>query len=368
MRRPSIVHVMGWRSQQYGSFERFLVALVRGARERGLDSHLVFHAEPASAAFVADCDATLHVLPPPSSPATAAHFGRGLRRILHETEATHLHSHFGSDAYLAVALARSQRRFTTKHISPGRSWRSLSPLRHRWLASEVEAFFAVSHHVADGLLALGVPAEKVEVAYLGVDPDAYRPDAERRAATRAALGLADGTRLVLSTSHLRPGKGVELLPALAKRLSKAPGSVTVALAGDGPLRPELERAAEKSANGSLRLLGVREDVPDLLGAADVVVFPTAGQEGLPLGPLEALAAGAPLVASGVSDLPSLIGDAAVLVPPGNFEELLAGCRRVLSDADLRHSLSEAGRRAAAERLSVQRGVEQHLARYLETSA
>ena len=53
-RRPSIVHVMGWRSQQYGSFERFLVALARACGEAGAETYLFFPEPPASVRFAAE--------------------------------------------------------------------------------------------------------------------------------------------------------------------------------------------------------------------------------------------------------------------------------------------------------------------------
>src|SRR5438876_4390913 len=105
MPRAAIVHVMGWRSQQYGSFERFLVALCAQSSEEWLDSHLVFHEAPASRDFERDCPASFHVLGPPRG----AGFVRGLRGILRETGATHLHAHFGADAYAALAVARAWR-------------------------------------------------------------------------------------------------------------------------------------------------------------------------------------------------------------------------------------------------------------------
>lgn len=347
---------MGWRSQQYGSFERFLVELCERCSSERLDSHLVFHAPPASPDFVSDCPAELHVLGPPRGPG----FGSGLRRIVRGAGATHLHAHFGGDAYASLAVGRAlrvRRRFTTKHIVPGTSWRSLSPLRHRWLAAQVDTFFAVSEEVGAGLRAVGVPESKIQVAYLGVDGERYRPDDERRAAARAALGIQPDQRMVLSTSHLRPGKGVELLPELARDLGP---DVTVMAAGDGPLRGRLE--AESGEN--FRLLGVRQDVPGLLDAADVVVFPTTGGEGLGLGPLEALSSGTPLVASAVSDLPRLLDGVASFVPPGDGTALAAACRRALADPEAAHAQAREGRRLVLDRLGVDRAVDLHVSRYL----
>ncbi|HEX8082724.1 MAG TPA: glycosyltransferase family 4 protein [Solirubrobacteraceae bacterium] len=365
MTRPSIVHVMGWRSQQYGSFERFLVAVARECSARGADTHLVFPEPPAASAFVSDVDATFHEVPLARHPLDPRAL-RGLRRVFRETGATHVHAHFGLDAYLALAVARRagvRRRFTTKHATPGTSKLTLAAARHRWLARQVETMFTVSDRVRTDLIALGVPPEKTVVSYLGVDVDAYRPDPQRRAAARAGLGLAEDERLVLSTSHMRPGKGVELLPRLAEELRREPGHTVVAAAGDGPLRAELERAAT-TLDGGLRVLGVRHDVPELLAAADVFVFPTTGAEGLPLGPMEALASTTPVVATSVSDLATLAAGAALIVPPGDASALTDACRRLLADPALAAEIGARGRALVAERMDVSAAAALHVRHYL----
>jgi len=246
---------------------------------------------------------------------------------------------------------------------PGTSKLTLAGPRHRWLAAQADVFFAVSDRVAAALLALGVPPEKVVRVYLGVDIDAYRPTPERRAAARTMLGLAD-ERVVLCTSHLREGKGVELLPPLAAGLAEDPGNVKVIHAGGGVLRESIERAAAALPNHPLQLLGVRQDIPDLLASADLFVFPTTGNEGLPLGPVEAMAAGLPIVASAVSDLPAIAGDALHLVPPGDAAALLDACRMLLADRNRAAALGQRAQDAARARFSVEAAVDAHMARYL----
>ncbi|MFP5248019.1 MAG: glycosyltransferase family 4 protein, partial [Thermoanaerobaculia bacterium] len=282
----AIVHVMGWVSQQHGSFERFLERLTARCAAEGLESHLVFPAPPASETFAKNVQAQIHIVPLARHPLDRTAW-RGLRAVLDRTRATHVHAHFGLDAMLAMQVASSARRFLTKHIVPGQSKLTLSGPRHRWLASRAEVFFAVSDRVAQALLALGVPPRKVLRVYLGVDTNAYAPTPERRARARQMLGITN-EKVVLCTSHLREGKGVELLPPLAAAL---PPNVRVIHAGGGVLRETIEREAAALPGRPLQLLGVREDIPDLLAAADLFVFPTTGNEGLPLGPIEAMAAG-----------------------------------------------------------------------------
>ena len=364
---PAVVHVMGWHSQQYGSFERFMVERARQGEQAGMRTHLVFQSPPASSQFVADVPGDIHVVPAARAPADPR-FVRDIHRVLRRTGATHLHGHFGLDAMNAVAIARAsgvRRRFATKHILPGASRRSAARLRHRWLAAQVEVLFAVSAQVREQYVALGVPPEKVEVAYLGIDTEVYRPSAPTREAVRAELGLPDGRSLVLSVSHLRPGKGVELLPPLAAALGERGTDVLVAAAGEGPLRAQVQGDADARGLGPdrFRLLGVREDVPRLLAAADAYVFATTGNEGLPLAPLEAVAARVPVIASGVSDLPRLLGDVAYIVTPGALPELVDACAAALTDPDAA-ARAEAGRRHVQATLSAATGARAHLAHYL----
>jgi glycosyltransferase involved in cell wall biosynthesis len=362
--QTSIVHVMGWVSQQRGSFERFLERLSARCETEGAKTHLVFPSRPASDAFVQNVRADIHIVPLARHPLDRTAIN-GLRDVLQRTGATHVHAHFGLDAMIAMQVAKRAgigRRFLTKHILPGNSKLTLAGPRHRWLARQAEVFFAVSDRVADALLAHGIPREKVVRVYLGVDTEAYRPDPARRAAARAMLGLGD-ERVVLCTSHLREGKGVELLPGLAAGLAADPGNVVVLHAGGGALRESIEAAAAAIPNHPLRLLGVRQDIPELLAAADVFVFPTTGNEGLPLGPVEAMAAGLPIVATTVSDLPRITGDAMHLIPPSDAEALLAACRMLLRDRAAATALGERARTAARERFSVDAAVEAHVARY-----
>lgn len=367
--RPQIVHVMGWQSQQYGSFERFVVALARRCSELGGDTHLVFQEPVASERFIADVDATIHVVPPARQVGDPQHFLR-VGRVLRKVGATHVHAHFGYDSYNALAAARLlgiERRFTTKHIVPSRSRWELPGVRHRWLARQVEVFWSVSEWVAEHLERLGVPEEKLEVCYLGVDPGSYRPDPALRARTRTQLGVDDDTRLVLCASHPRPGKGTELLPRLAAALADDPGRMVLLAAGDGSLREQLRLEAESLGLGDrFQLLGVREDIPALLAAADVFVFPTQANEGMPLGVLEAMAAGVPVAATAVSDIARLPEDVVRLVAQGDAPALLAACRALLNDEEDAARRGVLERELVTERFSVASAVETHVARYFAT--
>lgn len=166
-----------------------------------------------------------------------------------------------------------------------------------------------------------VPADRLVVVPNGIDARPYRTDASRRAAVRAALGLRDGEFLWLSVGRLYEQKDhASLLHALAYPAWSRP---TVAIAGDGPLRRQLESlGAQLRIDPPVLFLGLRRDVPDLLGAADGMVLSSAW-EGSPNVVLEAMAAGVPVVATDVGGVPELVrsGETGFVVPPHDARAL-----------------------------------------------
>jgi len=192
--------------------------------------------------------------------------------------------------------------------------------------------------IVDYSIAKGWPRERI--VYL---PN-FVPDSSA-AGSVPACGRAP---LALALGRLHPNKGFDLLlEALA-----ATREVTLWIAGDGPLRPRLERLATRlGIIGRVRFLGWREDVPRLLAAADLLVCPSLRE---PLGNvvIEAWSAGLPVVAT-ASDGPAALiedGESGILVPlPGSRgggpQALADAIERVCADPTLRARLGKAGRRA-----------------------
>jgi glycosyltransferase involved in cell wall biosynthesis len=106
-----------------------------------------------------------------------------------------------------------------------------------------------------------------------------------------------------------------------------------------------------------RFVGVREDIADILAAADLFVLPSLS-EGFPFVLLEALAMGLPVVASQVNGVPELIGDhkTGLLVPPRDPQALATAIREVLSDSTAASKMGAAGRAVVEERFTVDRMV------------
>jgi len=199
---------------------------------------------------------------------------------------------------------------------------------------------------ADLIRLLGTPPEKVEVLYSGVDAR-FRPEPEPGEQERLRTRYGLDRPYVLSVGTLQPRKNfVRLIRAFAHLPDT--GRVLVIAGGRGWLYESvLEEAARHPDR--VRILGFVEDadLPALYRGADLFVFPSF-YEGFGLPPLEAMACGVPVVCSGVSSLPEVAGDAALLVDPEDEDGLMGAMERALEDEGLRQEMMARGRARAAQ--------------------
>ncbi len=197
-----------------------------------------------------------------------------------------------------------------------------SPKQYRWFC---DCVVCVSGAVADVCREGGIPEEMLRVVHDGVDPARVRSG--DRARGRQALGLNDDQTLLLTVATLTDHKGHRfLLEALPEVVRKAPNTV-LALAGDGELQAALQQQAERLAIDShVRFLGFRDDVPDLIHAADLFVLPSH-KEGLCSTLIDVMLAECPIVATTAGGIPDLIGSRTGCQPvQSNTEQ--TGCQPV----------------------------------------
>ena len=128
-------------------------------------------------------------------------------------------------------------------------------------------------------------------------------------------------------------------------LAQRRADTQLAIAGEGPLRDDLSRQInDLGLSDHVRLLGLRDDMPDLYYASDALVLSSAW-EGMPNVVLEAMASATPIVSTAVGAVPELVtdGESGFVVPPGDHIALADAMERMmdLSNED-RHTLGEAG--------------------------
>ena len=214
----------------------------------------------------------------------------------------------------------------------------------------------------------GVPRERACLVGNGLDVAALdgRLDRSARGRIRAALGVPEETCLAVVVARFEPAKGhAHLIDGLGA-LRRMPGRPLVALlVGKGEEETLIRaRVAELGLEDSVRFAGYRNDVPDLLVAADVSVL-TSLYEGIPRGLMESMTAGLPVVATDVPGTRTLVvdGHTGFLVRPGDVEGLAAALHRVRSEPALAGRLGRAGRERVESRFDERQVTDRVLAVY-----
>jgi glycosyltransferase involved in cell wall biosynthesis len=173
---------------------------------------------------------------------------------------------------------------------------------------------------------------------------------------RAALGLAPDAEVIITVGRQEHPKGLRhLLAAAARLLPTRPRAVLLLAGREGNTSAELRQLTVRLGLGAerVRFLGHRDDVPDLLAAADVLAV-ASGVEGMPGAVLEAMALGVPVVAFDIPTVAEVVEPdrSGLLVPAGDPAALAAAIERVLADPDLAGRLGRRGREVFAVRFTL----------------
>ncbi len=232
----------------------------------------------------------------------------------------------------------------------------------RLVAPLVARVVAVSQRQVDPLARLGYRRDRIEVVPNGVFAGTGQPT-RGRDVVRATLGVGEHEFVALCVARLQPEKRVDLFVAAAAAARREQPHLRAFVAGDGDERERLERLAAGTGVG---LLGVRDDVPDLLAAADVVCL-TSDSEALPLSVLEAMALARPVIATDVGGTPEQLehGVSGLLVPTGDADAVARALVRVAADPGAARALGERARERQRERFDGETMVDGYL-RVLES--
>ncbi|MFI6532313.1 glycosyltransferase [Nonomuraea sp. NPDC050547] len=263
-----------------------------------------------------------------------------IRRITREADVVHAHGlRAGALAVLAGFGRARPAPVVTLHnaLTAGGFVGAVHGVLERIVARGAGRVLVVSPDLGERMAALG--ARDVRPAV--VPAPVPRPPSRAAARVREELGAGERP-VVLTVARLAQQKGLEFLLDVAAGPWGGREPV-FAIAGEGPLKRELQERIEREKL-PVRLLGDRDDVPDLLAAADLVFWPSRW-EGQPLSLSEALMAGRPVVATEVGGIPDLLGGAGTLVPYGEVGAARAAVRAVLEEP----GEAERHARAAAER-------------------
>ena len=233
--------------------------------------------------------------------------------------------------------------------------------RHKWSAiirlSRILGvrIVSVSQAIEASLAGLGVrPPAGSHVIHNGCDVDAIAAEA----ATARAARKANGPLIAGMVARIDTIKDhITLLDAWA-RLCQSPvsGDRELWIIGDGELKNDMEaRARSLGIDGSVRFLGARSDISQLLGQLDVLVLATTAAEGFGIVLIEAMAAGVPVIASDVPACQEVIGDegAGILIEPHSPRMLVEALDGLFADSQKRAGLASAGEKRVRAQFAIE---------------
>lgn len=250
----------------------------------------------------------------------------------------------------ALASLGTQVPFIYRNVGDPRFWSSTAARRRRtaWALRRAAAVVALTGETAYALReCYGVPRERIRAIPKAAPCTKFPPTNDSiRSLRRRELGLPDGP-LVLYAGALseekRPDLAVEVVAACARETN-------LVMAGDGPLRSEIDRLATEVLPGRARLAGQVSDLSPYLQAADVLLLPS-DTEGLPGVAIEAGMTGIPVVATDVGWIREIVADGRTgfVVPRGVVVPLAEAVDRAMSGRD---ELGAAARNRCLDRFEI----------------
>jgi len=246
----------------------------------------------------------------------------------------------------SLLARRSVGRLCWCHSWPGgQAGRFHLPLAAYHHLGLLTAVVCVSRGQREAIAGRLLPRRILPVIHNGLD---FAPPA--RPADRAALGIPPDKRMVIQVANAMPDKDFQSLLCAARLLVDRRSDFHLLLVGRGTDGQQMARQIhQQGLEGVVTALGPRKDVSELLAAADVFVL-SSKRETFGLAPLEAMAAGLPVVVSDLPGLDDLFTDGrhGLKVPPGDAEALAEAIGRLLDDPQLAQRLGQAGQARARQ--------------------
>jgi glycosyltransferase involved in cell wall biosynthesis len=337
------------------ALRHFILPLMRGARSRGHEVIGICADGPMLEFVRAE---GFRVIPVPMTRAASlSGQWRALRALLKVIKAERpdmVHGHMpmsGLIARLAARLAGVRVVAYTCHgflfNQPGPVGRRVAAFVLEWCGARLtDRYLTVSTEEAADARRLHISERAIAVGN-GRDPARFHPNPEARVRIRAELGTSEHVVVVCVVSRLVRHKGH---PELLAAMREIPGTELWVVGNrlNSDRGEDLAPLFEASGLGTrLRRLGYRDDISDLLAAADIFALPSHF-EGLPMSVIEAMLVGLPVVATDIRGPREQIvnGETGLLVPARTVMPLAAALRRLVDEPALRARMGEAGRMRA----------------------
>ncbi len=289
-----------------------------------------------------------------------------LRKAVRATRPHVVHTHTGhahTTGLLATCGMRGTKLVVSRRVDFHMRKNAFSRLKYR--SSRVDKILAISNAVRDILLSDGVPAEKIGLAYSGIDLEKFSAEPRDNGA-RDELGMPSDAIVAGCVAALVDHKAHDvLIRAAQSACARVPG-LHMLLVGKGPLEPMLRSlVSELGLETRVHFAGYRTDIGRLMRSMDMFVL-ASRTEGLGTAVLDAMTVGLPVVATRAGGIPEMVEDGknGLLCPVDDHAALADNLVLAAGDSALRRELGE-GAREAVKRFSIENTVKDTLAVYHE---
>jgi len=368
-----ILQVVG--GMDRGGAETWLMHVLRNIDRDRFQMEFLVHTTESSA-FDDEIRALGSKVIPCLQPSNPVVYARNFKQIMRQYgpyDVVHSHvQHFSGYALYLAYRAKVPLRIVHSHLDTSGISQQAHGLRRlyfstmqRWISNYATAGLAVSREAGSALFgARWFEDRRYEVLYCAIDLEPFSNQEVNARAVRAELGIPENAFVIGHVGRFHEQKNHKFLIEIASEIARREPEMRLLLVGDGPLRGQLDRqTVELGLEGHVFLLGQRDDVGTLLEASDIYVT-SSHWEGLPVSVLEAMAAGLPVIATTVGELPYLVvRQAGSLVPPRQPERLAAEINNLLLNPERMESMGAAGREHIRKNFSPEVWVRQLLTLY-----
>ncbi|MCB9489040.1 MAG: glycosyltransferase family 4 protein [Deltaproteobacteria bacterium] len=319
-------------SKEFRGGQRQLTLLAGGLRDLGRDVHIGLRPERPLHQRLRDEGYPLLFLDPKFEGAPGSVFK--VARYVDDHAIPVINSQTSHDhtlGWLAQGRAKSRPvHVVTRRVdfAPKSGW-----FHRRKYGRGADHYIAISEAIRRVLLDWGIPGERATRIYSSVTPIEQVEGA--RESVLAEFGLEPETILLGNVAGLVDHKGQRYLIDAVDRVIAERPNVVLLIAGDGPLRGELEAATQSlKGHDRIKFLGWRQDIPRLLSALDLFVM-TSHMEGLCTSILDAMSARVPVVATKAGGIPEIVrdGETGWLAENKNPSDIAARILHALDDTE-----------------------------------
>jgi glycosyltransferase involved in cell wall biosynthesis len=284
-----------------------------------------------------------------------------LAKLMRQEGANVVHAHQYTPFFYAAIARMLYRRVPVLFTEHGRH----QPDYRRWKRVLANRCFLLRRH--DRVVGVGeavrralienegLPPQRVELIYNGIDLAAFRNTGQERLCIRQEIGVAADDLVMMQVARLDYLKDHATALRMLSRLAPQCPHARLVIVGEGPEQGKIDALIQElHLQPFVRLLGLRNDVPRLLAAADLLLL-SSTSEGIPLTVIEGMAASLPVVATKVGGLPEVVEDGGTgwLAPSGDAAGLAERVLRLSADPGLRMQMGRRGRERAETLFSEQ---------------